>query len=199
VPIAKRTVVPRFRADRDKCEVDYRDHNGKRHRPLFATEELALAYATEVVKTLSQTVAAIDDPELRLDAYVARWLDTATHEMERKTVASYRQLLNLHVLPVLGHLKLRELHRRHVKALLAAKRADRLRKSDSQAERIGYSKNTVRLIKAALSTVLSDAVDEGYIPTNPAFGAGRKRGKRADSMTQAEKSGRCRGIIETPS
>jgi integrase-like protein len=115
------------------------------------------------------------------------WLDTATHEMERKTVASYRQLLNLHVLPALGHLKLRELHRRHIKALLAAKRSDRLQKSDSQLERTGYSKNTVRLIKAALSTVLSDAVDEGYIPTNPAFGAGRKRGKKGEAMTQAER------------
>jgi integrase len=187
VPTAKRTVVPRFRADRDKWEVDYRDHNGKRHRPLFATEELALGYAAEVVKTLSQTLAAIDDPEMRLDAYVARWLVTGTQEMEQKTVTSYTQLLNLHVLPTLGHLKLRELHRRHIKALLATKRTERLQKSDSQTERVGYSKNTVRLIKAALSTVLSDAVDEAYISTNPAFGAGRKRGKKAEAMTQAER------------
>jgi len=51
----------------------------------------------------------------------------------------------------------------------------------------GYSKNTVRLIRAALSTVLSDAVDDGYLATNPAFGAGRKRGKKAEALTQAER------------
>ena len=50
-----------------------------------------------------------------------------------------------------------------------------------------YSKNTVRLVKAALSSVLSDAVDDGYLPVNPAFSAGRKRGKRAEALTQAER------------
>jgi integrase len=93
-------------------------------------------------------------------------------------------------------LKLRELHRRHVKALVAAKRAARLpRKTTKDVARAddeapasgGYSKNTVRLIRAALSTVLSDAVDDGYLTTNPAFGAGRKRGKRAEALTQAER------------
>jgi integrase len=49
------------------------------------------------------------------------------------------------------------------------------------------SKNTCRLIKAALSTVLSDAADDGYIATNPAFSAGRKRGKKAEALTPAER------------
>ena len=45
----------------------------------------------------------------------------------------------------------------------------------------------MRLIKAALSTVLSDAVDDGYLGVNVAFSAGRKRGKKADVLTQAER------------
>jgi integrase len=64
------------------------------------------------------------------------------------------------------------------------------RPSDTVAvssSKAGYSKNTVRLIRAALSTVLSDAVDDGYLATNPAFGAGRKRGKKAEALTQAER------------
>jgi integrase len=96
--------------------------------------------------------------------------------MEPKTRESYRQLLSAHVLPTtLDAIRMRDLHRRHVKALLAAKRA------------ASYSKNTVRLIKAALSTVLSDAVDDGYLPTNPAFGAGRTRGRRAETLTASER------------
>src|SRR5207249_601855 len=58
--------------------------------------------------------------------------------------------------------------------------------------KIGYAKNTVRLIKAALSTVLSDAADDGYVATNVAFSAGRKRGKRAETLTQAERLQRVR-------
>ena len=84
-----------------------------------------------------------------------------------------------------------------MKALLAAKRAERLPRKREAAgttnddgqtpKRAGYSKNTVRLITAALSTVLSDAVDDGYIAINHAFSAGRQRGKKAEALTQAER------------
>jgi len=103
--------------------------------------------------------------------------------------------------------RLRELHRRHVKALVATKRAERLprkKPKDGQSgdivaaqSKAGYSKNTVRLIRAALSTVLSDAVDDGYLATNPAFGAGRKRGKKADALTQAERLQKIRPLSWT--
>jgi integrase len=113
-----------------------------------------------------------------------------------------RELVALHyILQTLTPItprRLRELHRRHVKALVAAKRAERLprkKQKDGQPDgpitqaptKMGYPKNTVRLIRAALSTVLSDAVDDGYLSTNPAFGAGRKRGKKAEALTQAER------------
>jgi Phage integrase, N-terminal SAM-like domain len=151
--------------------VDYRDHHGKRHRPLFETEQLALGRAAELSNTLAQALL-VDDPDLTLSTYVTRWLAGA-QEIEVKTLASYRQLLTQHVLPILGPLKLRELHRRHVKTLLVAKRMERLPPklpsivdlNDYEPRpMVGYSKNTVRLIKAALSSVLSDAVDDGPMP-----------------------------------
>lgn len=193
---AKRLIVVRFRGDRGRWEVDYRDQRGTRHRPLFATEAEALEEATRRRKDLEQGIQVLDDPDLTVRGYVERWLAGGpTQELETKTRESYRQLLEGHVLPILGYVKLRELHRRHVRALLAAKRAERLQKKarkDGQAAGAtapakGYSKNTVRLIKAALSSMLSDAVDDGYLATNPAFGAGRKKGgRRADALTKAE-------------
>jgi hypothetical protein len=63
-------------------------------------------------------------------------------------VRNYTERPRRHILPALGHLKLREIHRAHIKALLADKR------------RQGHAKNSVRLMKAALSAMLSDAVDE---------------------------------------
>jgi integrase len=193
---AKRLIVVRFRASRDMWEVDYRDRHGKRHRPLYATEAEALAKAATLREDLEKTVALVDDPDLTLEQYTERWLETGTQELEAKTRGSYAQLLKTHVLPTLGSMRLRALHRRHVKTLLSAKRAARLprkrglvgtQSSEPAPVKVGYSKNTVRLIKAALSTVLSDAVDDGYLETNPAFGAGRKRGKRAEVLTQADR------------
>jgi integrase len=195
---AKRLIVIRFRDNRAMWEVDYRDRLGKRHRPLYTTEALALEKAADLRADLEKTVALVDDPDLTLEPYIERWLETGMQELEPKTRCSYKQLLKTHVIPTLGAVRLRDLHRRHVKTLLGAKRAERLPRKRKRVEsqlgepgsvavKVGYSKNTVRLIKAALSTVLSDAVDDGYLETNPAFGAGRKRGKRAETLTQAER------------
>jgi hypothetical protein len=80
-------------------------------------------------------------------------------------LASYRQLLTLHVLPVLGSLKKRDIRRRHITGLLMSKRAGRLQpergKGAEHRKNNSYSKNTVRLINAALSSVLTDAIDDG--------------------------------------
>jgi hypothetical protein len=69
----RRQIVVRFREDRGEWEVDYRDHHGKRHRPLFETEPLALGRAAELFNTLAQTML-VDDPDLTLSTYVIRWL-----------------------------------------------------------------------------------------------------------------------------
>src|SRR2546428_12849387 len=109
---AKRLIVVRFRQDRTLYEVDYRDQLGRRRRPLFATEALALEAAARIRKELEETsVALLDDPDTTLRNYTTRWLETAAHDIESKTLSSYRQLLEMHVLPTLGHLRLRELHR----------------------------------------------------------------------------------------
>jgi hypothetical protein len=60
------------------------------------------------------------------------------------------------VLTTPGRLRLRDPHRRDVKALLNTKRA------------MGYTPNGVRLMKAALSSMLTDAVDDELIEANPA-------------------------------
>jgi integrase len=90
-------------------------------------------------------------------------------------VRNYKDQLEGHVLPALGHLKVRELHRGHIKAFLAQKRGQ------------GCAKNTVRLMRAPLSTMLSDAADDGIIMANPAFQVGRRKTNRADKLTAAER------------
>jgi len=49
-----------------------------------------------------------------------------------------------------------------------------------------YAKNTVRLIRAALSTVLSDAVEDEIIDVNPAKSLSRKNRKQAGALTKPE-------------
>ncbi len=76
-------------------------------------------------------------------ACATHWLALIEDEKDENTVRNYKERLEVHVLPALGHLKVRELHRGHIKAFLAQKRSQ------------GYAKNTVRLMRAPLSSNLS--------------------------------------------
>jgi integrase len=165
----------RFRTDRGLWEVDYRDADGQRRRPLFSSEEAAHEHATGVLRSQGLLLAPVEDREITVRAYAERWLKLIEHEKDENTVRNYKERLEGHVLPALGHLKVRELHRGHIKAFLAQKRGQ------------GYAKNTVRLMRSPLSVMLSDAVDDGLILANPAFQVGRHKTSRADRLTSAER------------
>jgi len=148
--------------------VDYRDAEGRRRRPLFGSEEAAHEHATDVLRSEGLLAVPAEDREVTLRAYATRWVTMIQHEKEANTVRNYKERLDGHVLPAPGHLKVRELHRGQIKVFLAEKRGR------------GYAKNTVRLMRATLSSMLSDAVDDGIIMTNPALDLGRRKASRAD-------------------
>lgn len=180
----RRQIVVRFREDRAGYEVDYRDVRGKRHRPLFETEEAANEHVGKLAEELRSGLRDVDDPDLTLAVYVTRWLARAEteREIEPKTLGSYRYLLTTHIVPTLGPYRLRDLRPKHVRNLLGTMRAAQHGKGDKAR---GYAKNTIRLVKAALSSVLTDAIEDEYISTNPAYNTGRKK-KRGLKITQIE-------------
>jgi integrase len=93
-------------------------------------------------------------------------------QLAQRTIRSYSQLFELHIVPVLESMKVRELSQRDIKRLLAEKRQT-------------LGKNSVRLIKASLSTVLSQAVEEEIITVNPALGRFRES-RTAGNFRQAD-------------
>jgi len=103
----------RFRRGRGLWEVDYRDTDGQRRRPLFSSEEAAHEHATGVLRSQGLLVAPGEDREISVRAYATRWLALIEHEKDENTVRNYKERLEGHVLPALGHLKVRELHRGH--------------------------------------------------------------------------------------
>ena len=164
----------RKRRDRDTWTVDYRDASGVRRRITARSRDEAKQLDAEMDRE------AREGPRVRPDnpvlaQYAQQWLETAASRLKAKTVKSYRQLLTIYILPELGALKLRDIERRHVKQLLGAKLA------------AGFSKNTVRLIRAALSVIFAEALDDAIVKTNPATAIGRHRGASADGISQTER------------
>ena len=107
--------------------------------------------------------------------YADRWLGDVAANLAPKSLTSYRETLQRHIRPTLGPVPLVAVQRAQVKALLTEKRAT------------GLGKNSLRIIRATISVMLNDAVEDGILITNPAAGIGRGRRKRGDAMTQTER------------
>jgi integrase len=173
----------RSRRDRPGCyECDYYV-NGQRRRALAESREAVSSKVAELIKDAENEPEMVSmwDPDIGLNDYATHWLDNVVIEsVEPRTVEAYRQMLEGHVLPFkidgrpLGNMKLRELRRRHIKALLIDKRKQ------------GYSKDTVRHFRAALSSLLTDAVEDEIIDLNPALQVSNRKKKIADKKNQSE-------------
>jgi integrase len=86
------------------------------------------------------------------------WIPQILPTLKPSTQSSYRANLNRYVLPWLGETRLKDLRKGNVQAWLSAL-------SES-----GLSRQTVKNIWSAFSSVLRIAVDWGYIEENPAHG-----------------------------
>jgi len=155
------------RNDRDSWVVDYRDVAGKRVRLIVATRQDAETLLADKIKELK---AGKDSPlamrDMTLKDYAERWAERVKSDIEEKTWRSYTQNLNCHVVPVLGAIKVCELSVSHVARFLADKRKAR----HGIGEGKPYSRTSIRLMKAALSSVLTDAVElDGLLKSNPAL------------------------------
>src|SRR5215472_10716920 len=154
------------RKDRDVWVVDYRDATGHRIRLSAATRQEAEDLLAEKRKESKHAPTNREDRHITLAEYATRWLQAASGQLAPITYQNYQQHLTLHILPTLGALRVADLRRKHVKDLLTTLR------STKNAQGRPFAKNSLRLIKAALSSVLSDAVDDEILFVNPAMQLG---------------------------
>ena len=108
--------------------------------------------------------------------------------VKENTIASYRRCFKNHILPQLGKLELEELTREHVKQFVASLVQKRIRvrtlartkdektgkaaRSEAFIER-PLSKSSIRIIIAALCSVLNHALEDRLIVSNPATRLGK--------------------------
>jgi integrase len=159
-----------------------RDGATRRARGQAATRAEALeameARKAELAREPEPEVAASAPPTL--DEYADRWLSGIASSVEPRTIESYAGMLKRHIRPTLGALVLNAITRGQVKDLLATKRAT------------GLAKSTVRLIRATLSALYTDAVDSELVTANPAARTGR--GRTPDAASAAERRQRIKAM-----
>jgi len=140
------------------------DYHGRRKSKCVGTREAAEKVRREIEARLALgDLSSLEKPKavLTFKAYADHWLETDALRCKPSTVEFYRDYQERYVVPRFGSTQLTAITRDEIKQFIA----------DLCAK--GLSKNTIRLAVASLRVVLSSAVEEGTIQSNPAFRLGR--------------------------
>lgn len=97
-----------------------------------------------------------------------------SNALAKSTLADYRQKTNDRIIPALGQTKLSQITNHTVKEFLNELRQDGARMDGKDGT---LAESTITKYRATISTILSYAVEEGYLPINPLIYAGKQRGR----------------------
>lgn len=150
------------RAKRKGWTLKWKDRRGSLHMRQFKTRQLAEDAALDLRQHPDSGT------DVTLKAYAERWLDQQDGELRPSTVQGYRSLMSAHVLPALGHLRLKDLRRTHVKEFLAHKKAD------------GFGRAYIVQMRRVLHACLEEARDDEHLAVNPAATRRKRTGGRPE-------------------
>jgi integrase len=145
------------------------DENGKRIRVEVCRTKKA-DVLTELAKLKANPRAKIEKPEgVTITSHGATWLaEVVDPGLARTTANSYREKLDLHITPRIGHLKVHEIEPAHVQRFIG------------QMNREGVGARTIYLCIVVLSGILKNAVKLGLARMNVAAGADLPRVRKKD-------------------
>ena len=169
------------------------DYNGKRIKPQQKTvhppEELT---PRQVEKWLNEQAVLFEREcrhtpqpvqQLTLAKYIDLWLtDIAPGKLAKSTIRRDRQDIE-RILPALGHYKLTELRPEHFRNFYAE-----LRKVISPDTKKPLSEYTIEGVHATLCSILSDAVEGGFLSHNPAWRTYRYAGRKCEKKIADEET-----------
>lgn len=146
--------------------VDYRDTSGKRRNRQFALKRDADAFARKAAWEVDLGVHTVDSESVTIATAANLWIAKAEAEgRERSTIKQYKELRDLHIVPLIGGTKLSRLTMPAVEAFRDALVATRSKAMAGKAVR-------------ALSSILSEAQRRGLVAQNVAKSVRVTRSKR---------------------
>ncbi|MBA2287553.1 MAG: site-specific integrase [Ktedonobacteraceae bacterium] len=128
--------------------------NRKKKQTYHKSEKEANAALRKMLHELEQGTLATG-PQQTLKVYLDNWLEQVhKHSVRESTYGNYRTVLDVHLIPALGHIPLQKLKPQQVQAMYAAKLEE------------GLSSGRVRSIHMVLYMALSQAVRWNLVARN---------------------------------
>jgi integrase len=148
----------------------------ERHSKTFDKKKQADAYRAKVEVEIREGIHVPESSSLTVAQAGDLWIKTTeAGELEPTTIEQYQQHLRLHIIPLIGQMKLSKLTAPAVRAF-----ADRLRET-------GRSPTLTKYVVRSLGSLLSDAQERGNIIRNPVREL-RRRKRKPDSKDRRGKS-----------
>ena len=169
------------------------DYNGKRiklqqktvHPPEELTPRQVEKWLNEQAVLFERDCRHTPQPvqQLTLAKYIDLWLtDIAPGKLAKSTIRRDRQDIE-RILPALGHYKLTELRPEHFRNFYAE-----LRKVIRPDTKKPLSEYTIEGVHATLCSILSDAVEGGFLSHNPAWRTYRYAGRKCEKKIADEET-----------
>jgi integrase len=152
-------------------------HQGKRTSRLVGDKAAAENVASKIRAKLKLGEFDLDEkkkpPVPLFKDFAKGFMETySVMNHEESTTESYQQALDRHLIPYFGDMALNEIGRKHIKEFIIEKQLQQIvNRKGKKKKRL--SVGTVRVIKAYLSAILSEAVDDEFISFNPAANTGK--------------------------
>jgi integrase len=170
---------------REAWVVDYVDQHGDRHLKTFAKKRDADAHHAVVGVAVRAGTHIADSKSVTVAKAAELWLESCEAAgLERATITAYRQHADLHIVPVLGALRLAQLTVPIVRGFEERLRTDR----DSPR-----SPAMVRKVRRSLGGILADAQERGLVGQNVVYSLRKNRRSR-----RAEGNGKLKVGVDIP-
>ena len=185
--VRKRTWQNRDGSHGEAWVVAYTDHGGKRRIRSFERKKDADAYHASVAGDLRSGIHVPDSQSIMVAEAGRLWLQSSeAAAVERASLANYRQLLNLHIIPLLGAVKLSRLTAPMVRAF-----EDRLA--------LDRSPYMVRRVRGALAAILADSQERGLVEQNVVRNLRARRRRGQEKRAERRQKGRLKIGVDIPS
>ena len=145
----------RKREDRNGWEARYYDAKGNRHSVYGKTQAEVRKRLAEAVKKEEEKDSELEEEDLTVGQWLAIWQRDFLGNVKPGTMVSYETQIRVHILPVLGEIKLTALRTPVVQRLY------------NQILAKGLSPKTIKNIHGCLHRALDIAVRVGYLTKNP--------------------------------
>ena len=154
-------------------------HNGKRTSRKIGDRRAAETVASKIRAKLKLGEFDLDEkkktPIPLFKDFAKGFMETySAMNHKESTQESYQQVLDRHILPYFGEMPLNEITRKDIKGFIVEKQTQEIsRGNGATKKKKRLSAGSVRILKAYLSAILSEAVDDEIIKFNPAAKTGK--------------------------